>query len=158
MGLLIQASVFLFFILLSGFSPSDEIPETNKLVLDYVERVKNKKVDRGECWDLLKQALDYAEADWKFPNTWGRKYNPRKETPLAGDCLQYSNAVFKYMKGNVEYTSKAPKHSSIIYEVLSPTEYLVAEQNANGIRKVKINPFNLDHLKKGKVDFFRPLP
>ncbi len=146
----------LFSISFSLHAQNEELPETNRKVIEYVDAHMNKKIDRGECWDLLKQALDYAEADWDFPNTWGDRYDPQEQEVLPGDCLQYSNVVFKYRKGNVEYTSKAPKHSSIVYEVISPTEFKVAEQNANGVRKVKLGNLNLNHKKKGKIVFYRP--
>ena len=133
-----------------------ELPEVNQKVIEYVDGHMNKKVERGECWDLLKEALNYAEADWKFPNTWGNRYDPFKDEVLPGDCLQYSNVVFKYRKGNVEYTSKAPKHSSIIYEVIGPGHFKVAEQNANNIKKVKVSELNINTLKKGKIVFYRP--
>lgn len=146
-----------FFLLpLIGHTQSSDLPEVNQEIIDYVDDHMNQKIDRGECWDLLKQALDNAGADWDFPNTWGDKYDPYENTVLPGDCLQYSNVVFKYKKGNVEYTSKAPKHSAIIYEVISPTQFKVAQQNANGVRKVKLGDLNLDNLKKGKIVFYRP--
>ena len=149
---------FFLFIISQALGQDDaKIPELNSRIIRYVDSQMGKKVDRGECWDLMKRALDFAGADWKFPNTWGKRFNPLKESTLPGDCIQYTNAVFKYKKGNVEYTSKAPKHSSIIYEVLSPTLFVIAQQNANGVRKVKLGELDLSTLKRGKIDFYRPL-
>jgi hypothetical protein len=149
---------FIAFVIPSpGQEDAEKNPELNSKILGYVDSQMNKKVDRGECWDLMKQALDHAGADWEFPNTWGKKFDPFKESTLPGDCIQYTNAVFKYRKGNVEYTSKAPKHSAIIYEVLSPTQFVIAQQNANGVRKVKLGELDLSTLKRGKIEFYRPL-
>jgi len=148
---------FLFVSLVNGQASNPEIPELNSKILEYVDSQMGKKVDRGECWDLMKQALDHAGAEWKFPNKWGEKFDPYKKSTLPGDCIQYSNAVFKYRQGNVEYTSKAPKHSAIIYKVLSATKFVIAQQNANGVRKVKLGELDISTLKKGKLEFYRPL-
>ena len=42
----------------SSFSQSSDLPEVNQEVIKYVDDHMNQKIDRGECWDLLKQALD----------------------------------------------------------------------------------------------------
>ena len=42
-------------------------------------------------------------------------------------------------------------------EIKDKNKIRVAEQNINKVRKVMINEWNLDDIKKGKVQFFRPV-
>jgi len=49
------------------------LPETNAKIIKYVVSMKEKKISRGECWDLIQGALNESGADW---------------TPLKIFCLE----------------------------------------------------------------------
>ena len=55
----------------------------------------NKKVDRGECWDLVAFALNYAEAKWKAPLEFGTIVNHQKDELKPGDIMTFANTEFK---------------------------------------------------------------
>jgi hypothetical protein len=47
-------------------------------------------------------------------------------------------------------------HTAVVYEVKSNNELVIAEQNVNNVRKVISNTWNLNDMKSGKMEFFRP--
>ena len=51
---------------------------------------------------------------------------------------------------------KMVEHTAILFELKETNKVMVAEQNVNGVRKVQINEWNLDDVKSGKLQFFRP--
>lgn len=136
------------------------LPPTNQKVLDYVNTVIGKKVGAGECWDLANEALTYAEAKWKFPNTFGKPYDYKKETILPGDLIQLSNVTIETRTGNSVATITMAKHTAIVYSVneKDKLKIKIAEQNFNNIRKIVLNDWNLSDVKKGKLQFYRPQP
>lgn len=140
----------------NGYS---QMPEMNKKIIDYVNTVIGKKVDRGECWDLANQALIKVKADWDGKFKFGKLLNPKKDSIYPGDIIQYKDVVVKYKKGNTEYTETMKQHTSIIYKVISKGVYEVAEQNtAYAGRKVSIGKLDLGNIVKGKVMIYRPVP
>ena len=134
---------------------NDRIPVLNQQIVDYLKTVIGKKVDRGECWDLANQALTRANAQWTFPTQFGQELNPAKDSIYPGDLLQFTNVKLKNSKGE---TWTFPKHTAIIYEVISPGKYRIAEQNVNGKRKVQLDDFALQDKVSGKLQIYRPLP
>jgi hypothetical protein len=49
------------------------------------------------------------------------------------------------------------KHTAVVYEVRSSRKLVLAEQNINNVKRVMLNEYNLDDIKSGKVQFFRPV-
>jgi hypothetical protein len=129
-----------------------DLPEVNQKIVTYCKAQEGKKIDRGECWDLAKAALDQAGAVWESPYTFGTLYDYKKETILPGDVIQFENVEFK---GEL-YKVSMPHHTAIVIEVLSPLLVKVAHQNFAGKRTVQFTELNFNDLKKGKVEFFRP--
>jgi hypothetical protein len=140
------------------FEKKPALPPTNQKVLDYVNTVIGKKVGAGECWDLANEALTYAQAKWKFPNTFGKPYDYKKETILPGDLIQLSNVTIETRTGNSVSTITMAKHTAIVYSVGDNGKIKIAEQNFNNIRKIVLNDWNLTDVKKGKLQFYRPEP
>lgn len=132
---------------------SDSIPELNKQIVAYVQTVIGKKVDRGECWDLANQALTRNNADWKFPTTFGKLYNPEKQSIFPGDLVQFSNVKIKNKNGE---TWTFPKHTAIVMEVRDNGVLLLAEQNVNGKKIVLIDELDYKNKLSGKMEFYRP--
>lgn len=140
-----------------SFSAVD-IPPTNQKVLEYVNTVIGKKVDRGECWDLANQALTYAHAKWKFPTEFGKPVDYKKEAVLPGDLIQINNVTMESKTANSITRWKMAEHTAVLYEVKGEGKITVAEQNVNGVRKVMLSEWDLDDVKSGKLQFYRPQP
>lgn len=136
----------------------NELPPTNVKVLEYVNSVIGKTVDRGECWDLANQALTYANAKWQFPTQFGKAYNFQKEPILPGDLIQITNVVMESKTDSSLNRWTMKVHTAIVYACLSPTHIKVAEQNVNKVRKVQLNEWNLNDIKSGKMQFYHPQP
>jgi hypothetical protein len=138
---------------------AQHLPATNQKVLEYVKSVVGKKVDRGECWDLANGALTYANAKWEFPTKFGRPYDYKKEPILAGDLIQINNVMMESRTDTSMMRWKMIEHTAIVYETGSEKMKIkVAEQNLNGLRKVALSNWNLNDLKSGKMQFYRPQP
>jgi hypothetical protein len=113
-----------------------------------------KTVGKGECWDLAQRALDINSADWQRTLQFGTPLNPENESILPGDIIQMTNVKLK-MGRKIEYFG-LPKHTAIVYEVLLPNIFIIAHQNVYNKKFVLTSKFNLRHLAKGAVQFFRP--
>ena len=139
------------------FSPAaNEIPPTNQKIIEYVKTVVGKKVDRGECWDLANAALNYANAKWEAPFNFGKPIDYKKEEILPGDLIHINNLTMESKEGNAVTHWKMSEHTAILFEVKAEGKVMIAEQNVNKIRKVMINEWNLNDVKSGKMQFFRP--
>ena len=135
----------------------EEIPELNKQILEYVESVIGKKVDRGECWDLANQALIKANADWDKRYVYGNKVNPKDDLIFPGDLIQFENVKLKYTEGNVTYTELMTHHTAVVYKVIKKGVYEIAHQNTEfSGRKVGISKLNTNYIVKGNIYFYRP--
>ncbi len=147
MKVLIIAISFLF-----GLNQTP-LPEVNQKIVEYCKKHEDKKVDRGECWDLAAFALNEAEAAWFTPYNFGTKYNFKKDTILAGDIIQFENVEFR----GKNYSMTMPHHTAIVLEVLVDKKCMIAHQNFAGKRKVQFTEMNFDDVKKGTLQFYRPL-
>lgn len=147
-------SISLFCLLMSD----NPIPPTNVKVIEYVNSVIGKKVDRGECWDLANQALTYAKAKWTFPTTYGKPIAYQKEQLYPGDLIQITNVVMETKTDTSIVRWKMTEHTAIVYEVISHSTIKIAEQNVNKVKKVQLNNWNLNDIKSGKMQFYRPQP
>jgi hypothetical protein len=152
-----SAATFILLVFLVSFKTHD-LPVTNQKIVEYVKTVIGKKVDRGECWDLANQALNYAEAKWEFPTKFGKPYDYKKETIFAGDLIQINNVVMETKTETSITRWKMVEHTAIVFESGESGKLKVAEQNVNGVRKVMISDWNLNDLKSGKMQFYRPQP
>ena len=156
----------LLLVLFVSFSltPS-QLPDLNAKVISYVEQNMGKKVDRGECWDLAAGALAHSDAyfdrsSMKTINIYGKSLNPKKDTILPGDMIQFTKVKMKWTEGNRTFQAGygAPDHTAIVYKVNGPGDYVIAHQNTTDWgRKVGINDLRLDWVTSGKLKFYRPV-
>ena len=150
------------YLLILLFSWNANIPCLNQKVIEYVDSVIGKKVDRGECWDLAAAALDHAGAyldrsSQKSIYIFGKELNAKKDEIFPGDIIQLENVKLEYIKGNVIYTETMIHHTAIIYEILGEGHYKIAHQNTNfSGKKVGISELNINYNKKGTITFYRP--
>ena len=148
--------VLTFLVTFLFFHTTNEIPATNKKIIEYVNSVIGKKVDRGECWDLANAALNYANANWEAPFKFGKLVDYKKEEILPGDIIHINNLSMESKVENSVTRWKMSEHTAILFEVKGEGKVMIAEQNVNKIRKVMINEWNLNDVKSGKMQFFRP--
>lgn len=139
----------LFSLSFNSFIAQTELTPLNKKTVEFCTKSMGKKVDRGECWDLAKFALDYAGATWEAPFDFGKIVNPKKDTILEGDIIQFE-------KVKLSNGTSFPHHTAIVYKVLSSGKYLIAHQNFNNTKKVSTLELDLSLLTKGSITFFRP--
>ncbi len=139
-------------------SYTQNIPEVNQKILEYVKTQIGKKVGAGECWDLAYQALSRNNCEWDGKYNYGKKLNPQTDSIYPGDIIQFHNVVLKYKQGRMIYKEDYAKHTAIIYNVKDNGVYDIAHQN-NGYsgRKVGISELNLNNKVAGTIDFFRPV-
>ncbi len=151
-----------YFLFTIFFSWGSGEPKLNKMIIEYIDTVIGRQVDRGECWDLAAAALDYAGAYLDRSNqkniyVFGKKINPKKDRVYPGDIIQLENIKLEYQIGNTIHTETMTHHTAIVYEVLGKNHYKVAHQNTNfSGRKVGVSEIDLNNTKKGKVIFYRP--
>ncbi|MFN5920781.1 MAG: hypothetical protein ACK45I_05710 [Bacteroidota bacterium] len=152
--LILLSAIFLSF----KTSVKDEFPAVNTKVIEYVNSVMGKQVGRGECWDLAAEALDYAGAKWDAPYGFGKKYSCKAAQILPGDIIQLSHVTMEKKTEKEIMRWKMLKHTAVVYEVKPQGEIVIAEQNVDGVRKVMTNTWNLNNVKTGTMDFYRPQP
>ena len=140
-------------VLLSSVAYSQKTISPNKKVIEYVNKVIGKKVDRGECWDLVAKALDYAKAKWTRPKEFGRVLNIAKDDVKEGDIISFYDVKFELPNGWMSF----PKHYAVIYKIISFGEYKIAHQNFKNIKKVSLLDINVSFKTKGKITIYRPL-
>jgi hypothetical protein len=135
----------------------DSVPALNKEIIAFVKSKVNKKVGRGECWDLAAEALKTTEAVWDKNYKFGLEVNYKKDCVFEGDIIQFEGVMIKYKKGNTFYVEELGHHTAIIYEVKAKGEYVLAEQNTNQLgKKVGFSTLELENITKGKFKIFRP--
>jgi hypothetical protein len=136
-----------------GTVQAQEIPEQNQKIIKYVDGVKNQKIDRGECWDLLNFALNKTGATWNSPDEFGTVVKPKKEKLYPGDMISFS-------KVRLDNPDKSWQtfyhHYAIVYEVKEDGVIVIAHQNYNDVRKVMFTDINISNVTKGTLTFFRP--
>ena len=136
----------------------DNIPELNKKIISFVKTSINKKVGRGECWDLAAEALDKAGAKWDHDFGFGKEVNYKNECVYPGDVMQFEGVEMIYQEGNTYHRIKLPHHTALVFEVKEKGKFKVAEQNTSNTRKkVGINPIDLSTITKGTFKIFRPV-
>lgn len=141
---LLIISVYINYVLLP---PNSVKPK----ILEFCKKNMGKKVDKGECWDLAKEALDYAGADWETPFNFGNKYDLKKQEAQPADVLQFTNVKFIFKNGSATF----PQHTAIVYKA-NKNLVTVFHQNFNDKRYVDTLTLNLNNIKNGKIEGYRP--
>ncbi len=148
----------LCFLIWALFLRAQDLPELNQQILTFVEANIGQQVQRGECWDLVAVPLKAYGAKWDLAYEYGRHYDPKNETVLKGDIIQFENVKLEYKEGNMTYTEVMDHHTAVVYEVINNETFKIAHQN-NGFsgRKVGISELDLTTVKKGELLFYRPV-
>lgn len=120
-------------------------------IIAFCKKNLGKKVERGECWDLANSALNYANAKWKPLYDFGDKLDYKKQNLQAGDVLQFTNVKFVFTNGSASF----PKHTAIVYRYANKNITLL-HQNFNNKKYVDTLSINLDNIKNGKIEAYRP--
>lgn len=147
-----RGPIFLLFLLLVTSANAQEISPVAKKILAFCDANKGKKVGKGECWDLAKEALNSAEATWTPPYAFGKELK-KKDAILPGDIIQFEKVTIEYPDGAWK---DLPHHTAIVYKVMDGQKFIMAEQNANGKRFVIFSEIDLSYVKKGKFTVYRP--
>ncbi len=155
---------FLLFILLSSFSFKTNLPPLNAKIVEYVDKVRGTRVDRGECWDLAFRALEYSGAYFdrstkRTINIYGRLLDPDTEEILPGDLMQFEGVKLEWkMDQYTTYRAEMAHHTAIIHSVNGPGDYQIAHQNTQQWgKRVDINQFKMDRVTKGRIMIYRPV-
>ncbi|MCX6274176.1 MAG: hypothetical protein NTV09_03100 [Bacteroidetes bacterium] len=144
--------------LLAGAINADSLPELNRKIIAFVDSKMKKKVGRGECWDLAAFALNEAGASWNGKLKFGRLLDPKTETVLPGDIIQFEGVKIKFEKGGTKYKEILNHHTGIIYSVISPMQFDLANQNtAQYGRKVGLSFIDLEQVTSGRYFIYRPV-
>lgn len=152
---------FLIFIIIpiqAFLQDCDSVPSMNQEVVQHALGKKGKKVDRGECWDLIRFALNSANAKWDGLEGYGKEINWKNECVYPGDIIRFDKVKITYKIGNTTYTETMQHHVAVIYEIKNKNEWLILDQNTeqNG-RKVGISIVRISAVKSGKVRVYRPV-
>lgn len=136
------------FISISIFLGRGEKTVADKII-EFSMKNLGKKIDRGECWDLASAALNNAGATWNPPYDFGTKVDVSKAQ--RADILQFTDISMKMPNGSMSF----PKHTAIVYKANKKMITLI-HQNFNNKRYVDTITINLDYIKNGTIDAYRP--
>lgn len=136
----------------------DQIPELNKKMIEFVKSNLNKKVGRGECWDLASQGLNKIGASWDKSYGFGKEIDIKKECIYPGDIFQFEGVKIEYHKKNTTYWEELDHHTAIVFKVNDKESFVMAEQNTSTLgKKVGLSTLELKNILKGSYKVFRPL-
>ena len=137
-------------------APCDSPPDLNKKIIEFVNINLNKKVGRGECWDLAAQALNTHNAKWDKKLNYGTRVDYTSECIYPGDVIQFERVYLEEKVDGGTFRSEIPHHTAIIYEVKSPGQFMIAHQNYNNKKRVVLTSLNMNNIKRGKAMIYRP--
>lgn len=133
---------------------------------------EGQQVGSGECWDLARDALAKGCGNHAFVSTYYHHGYPILElrgSPSGssivtgpedeirkGDILQFTRAKLENKATGATQTAGDPNHTSVVVDKIGD-RVLVAEQNVQGVRKVRRGEYVLPHLVAGSVVVYRPV-
>ncbi len=150
-------------LLVLSINVQSDLPPLNAKVVEYVNKVRGKRVDRGECWDLANRALEYSGAYFdrsskRTINVYGRLVDPDKEEVLPGDLMQFEGVKMQWKIRYTTFNADMKHHTAIVHSVNGPGDYQIAHQNTQQWgKRVDINQFKMDRVTKGKIFIYRPI-
>uniref|UniRef100_A0A7S3D184 BBC1/AIM3 cysteine proteinase-fold domain-containing protein n=1 Tax=Palpitomonas bilix TaxID=652834 RepID=A0A7S3D184_9EUKA len=129
-------------------------------IVRYCSQHLGKKIDRGECWDLVRRALEHVSARRARSFDFGQRVD--LEDVMPGDLLHFKNCVFKGKSETqpntvVTKTVGLPDHAAVVEKVNLPILFYF-DQNHAGRRTVGRASQNMDHYVSGLVEVFRAVP
>lgn len=139
---------------LASEAPAQSATDVHTKIVEYTLSKEGKRVNRGECWDLVAEALDYAGADWQRPRGFGEKIDYEKDPVLPGDIIEFRKARFEAPDRRSGY--EMPEHFAVIVEVQGPGRFRIGHQNYNRKKRVGFAEVDMAHKKSGRVTIYRP--
>lgn len=134
---------------------------------------EGEQVGSGECWDLAHDALLKGCGKHAFVSTYyhhgfpilsvsGSSNGPVFGNDPAdeirrGDVLQFKKATFKDRANGSTQMAGDPDHTSVVVDKIGE-RLIVAEQNVQGVRKVRKGEYVLGNITDGSVVVYRPVP
>jgi hypothetical protein len=154
-----------------------QVPELNQKVVKFCIANLGKKVDNGECAQLVSLAFrDVGAKVWgELPApkpplqpddyVWGRPLHPDKETIFPGDIIQLRDVEIKIVYPNKSWrTWSYPHHTAVIYQVVGKNKYVVLHQNVGDRTKtleqkqvVQKEALDLSRKIEGTMWLYRPI-
>ncbi len=140
-------------------------------VLRFARTRLDRKVGRGQCFDLADQALraagaasasDYGEVTPRADYVWGLRVMVSSVRP--GDIVQFRNyrVDFETADGTGFETRGNPNHTAIVASVSDNGVFEVYEQNVYNVQAVRRNTLYFergDGIRiTGSFQFYRPQP
>lgn len=123
----------------------------SEAIVKYAENNMGKKIDRGECWDLVAFALDDANVEWEKPFGFGTPIDVKSTSLLPGDIISFDGVKFESENGYQSF----PMHYAIVYKVIDKDHLVIMHQNHNNKKVVQTLDLDLTKQTKGKMKFFR---
>lgn len=152
---------------------NSETPELNRNLIAFCQENLGKKVGNGQCSDLLATAFKTIGAkqprEFTPPSmvnddyVWGTPINPRSETILPGDVIQFRNVVIEPHSSGTTHTWIYTHHTAVVFKVHENHRYEILHQNVgHGTEHLKHTVQRtgllLSHMTEGIVWFYRPVP
>ena len=135
-----------------------DVPDLNKGIIQYVKEHINKKVARGECWDLAAEPLNVLGANWDKMYGFGKKVDIKRDCIYPGDIIQFEGVIVKVVNGNLTITAHLEHHTAIIYEVKDKNTFVLAHQNTGDWgKKVGLSDLNLNDITQGTFTIYQPM-
>lgn len=153
---------YLFLLLIVPFTAMaqqdcDETPTLNQRIVEIANAQTNKKVGRGECWDLAQLVLNETGAVWDGFEEYGQLINHKTDCIYAGDIIQFKNVKIVWEEGSYTYEELMKHHTAIVQEVKEDGTLVLIHQNTGQHgRKVGTTVFRINDMKKGKLMVYRP--
>jgi hypothetical protein len=141
------------FFSVNGSAQSQVSVDVGESIVAYAMSKEGKKVKRGECWDLVAEALDDAGADWARPDNFGESVQWQNEDLLPGDIIEFRNVK---IKSPDRYSLEMPQHFAIVVNQLGAKQYRILHQNYNGKKRVSQFDIDLNYMTSGRVKVYRP--
>jgi hypothetical protein len=137
---------------------TDSLPPLNGVVRNFVQTTIGKKIGRGECWDLANAAMSKAGATWNHQFIFGKLVDPNSAILYPGDIIQFYGVKLKYQKNGQTIIETMKQHTAIVYRVIAPGIFEIAQQNTGGRsgKKVSLSEFDLKTISKGYIKCYRP--
>lgn len=134
-----------------------DLPELNRRVLDFVDAHLNRRVGKGQCWDLAAEALKEAGASWDGRYGFGEPIDPKKQDALPGDIIQFEGVLVEYSDATSRAQESMSHHTAIVHDVHEAGHYTLAHQNfGRAGRKVSLLDLRVEHIVKGTFTIYRP--
>jgi hypothetical protein len=133
------------------------VSAANKKIVAYVKTKMGKTLPEDYCFSLVEYS--YKAAGLEFHHySLGKKTNYKTECVFPGDIIGFGTDVkYDYVKNDTTWTmSFTTEQIYVIYKIKGKGDYVLAEQDVWGKKRVRVFNFNMTQVKKGKPSIYRP--